>query len=162
MTTDYDEINSNFRDMCDDPKLAKAIRKDALFCIYKYIKDNNEKEKESYYSTIPKIVFFKFFFYIFKFLISLFAVIVYIMSTYNDYDRSKKINKFIEISELVIANLVIVSLITSFLLTENKKRFFFKFFHILDVLIVISIYIYYFLKIKKFKIASILRIWYSI
>jgi len=158
MTTDYDEINSNFREMCDDPKLAKAVRKDALYCIYKYIKDNNEKEKESYYSNIPKIVFFKFIFYIFKFLISLSAVIVYIMSTYNDYNPSKKMTKFIEISELVIANLVIVSLMTSFLLTENKKRFFFKFFHILDILIIISIYIFYFLKIKKFKIASILRI----
>jgi hypothetical protein len=158
-------------------KLACLIRKKYTALMKESIRQKGLKEKTvccSSLRSITKQLIYQITGTFFQAILSLFAIVMYIVGTYYDSDGLYTLDHddpdyrtliIIRYCELAIAILITFDYIWNLVLAKSKVRFIFSFLNILDIITVLPIYISMFLNIYKslgfvrvFRVVRIMRI----
>ena len=142
MNSDESNIIDNASIINENPNLYSHFTKYLSNQINRILMKDNYNRKKSFFSKISFYDFLKLIFNVIKFLISVFTVGIYILSTYHENEvNNHHMHSFIHKAEFCIALLISFTLSISFVLSKNKLRFFLDFFNFIDLMIIINIFI---------------------
>jgi len=127
----------------DEPRVVNLIHKQYTDQIKTIIKNTSkyEKSKKVFYcyntsfSNIVKIVP-----KVFRALVSLYAVVIYILGTYyDDSEKNSNMNSFIKNSEFTIAFLILIDITVSLIISKKKMKYLMNYLVILDLSVIFGI-----------------------